>query len=451
MKVEKTTEKPKSKGFITVMILLLGALIIALSIDGERIHYFNSREMVQKGSSKYVSLDIHERGGKADSWVKKMGGTSPSCVGNTYDCVISNLMPYDISQWNMRINIKENVYLNSAWCGTVEIHQKNGGQEKVQTLNLRAYKEDWIKLEHKVVGGDLLIPLSPGDYIIYYPNVSESHMQGADKKDSEDLIIGAIFYTQKGDPLDMSDSVLTYRFKENPLEVNSFRLIIILLAAWLAVFFIYIYIEWRMKAASEKMANDEQIIDEEFGVFSKFFDAKDPSTSGHSSRVAEYSKLIAQKMGRNADECRQIYYIALMHDTGKVRTPDSILKKPGKLTPEEYDIIKLHTTDGASILSDFRSIESIRDGALYHHERYDGNGYPTGRSGLDIPFIGRLICVADSFDAMNSRRCYRSRLSRDKIISEIKDNRGTQFDPDIADALLSLIDEKVITIDECNE
>jgi putative nucleotidyltransferase with HDIG domain len=206
-----------------------------------------------------------------------------------------------------------------------------------------------------------------------------------------------------------------------------------------------------MKAASEKMANDEQIIDEEFGVFSKFFDAKDPSTSGHSSRVAEYSKLIAQKMGRNADECRQIYYIALMHDTGKVRTPDSILKKPGKLTPEEYDIIKLHTTDGASILSDFRSIESIRDGALYHHERYDGNGYPTGRSGLDIPFIGRLICVADSFDAMNSRRCYRSRLSRDKIISEIKDNRGTQFDPDIADALLSLIDEKVITIDECNE
>ena len=98
MKAEKTTEKRKSKGFITVMILLLGALIIALSIDGERIHYFNSREMVQKGSSKYVSLDIHERGGKTDSWVKKMGGTSPSCVGNTYDCVIRNLMPYDITQ-----------------------------------------------------------------------------------------------------------------------------------------------------------------------------------------------------------------------------------------------------------------------------------------------------------------------------------------------------------------
>ena len=167
--------------------------------------------------------------------------------------------------------------------------------------------------------------------------------------------------------------------------------------------------------------------------------------------MAQYSELLAEHLGRSKEECRKIYYIALMHDTGKVRTPDRILKKPGKLTSEEYDIIKLHTTDGASMLSDFTSIESIRDGALYHHERYDGKGYPTGKAGTDIPFIGRLICVADSFDAMNSKRCYRSRLSRDKIITEIKDNRGTQFDPEIADALLDLIEEGTIIIEESGE
>lgn len=140
-------------------------------------------------------------------------------------------------------------------------------------------------------------------------------------------------------------------------------------------------------------------------------------------------------------ECTHIYYITLMHDCGKVWIPDSILKKPGKLTDEEYNIMKQHPSNGAEMLDNFTSIKDIRDGALYHHERYDGKGYPTGKSGTDIPLIGRMICVADAFDAMNSDRCYRAKMSKEIILEELKKNSGKQFDPDIVKFLLELIEE----------
>lgn len=135
-----------------------------------------------------------------------------------------------------------------------------------------------------------------------------------------------------------------------------------------------------------------------------------------------------------------------MHDCGKVWIPDSILKKPGKLTDEEYATMKTHPANGAEMLVNFTSIESIRDGALYHHERYDGKGYPTGKSGQDIPFIGRLICVADSFDAMSSDRCYRAHMPKEVILEELKKNSGKQFDAKIVEYLLELIDEGDISI-----
>ena len=130
-----------------------------------------------------------------------------------------------------------------------------------------------------------------------------------------------------------------------------------------------------------------------------------------------------------------------MHDCGKLYIPDSILTKPGKLTNEEYDEMKKHTTYGSNILRDFTSINNIQLGAMYHHERYDGKGYPTGKSGEDIPFIARIICVCDAFDAMNSQRCYRSSLSPEVILSELENNKNTQFDPVIVEHLQALIDE----------
>lgn len=136
-----------------------------------------------------------------------------------------------------------------------------------------------------------------------------------------------------------------------------------------------------------------------------------------------------------------------MHDCGKVTIPDAILKKPERLTEEEYEIIKTHTSRGAEMLADFSSIDHIREGALYHHERYDGSGYPQGKKGKDIPMIGRIICVADSFDAMNSKRCYRNELTKEKIIFELESNKGLQFDPEVVDQFLALIKDGQIDFD----
>lgn len=130
-----------------------------------------------------------------------------------------------------------------------------------------------------------------------------------------------------------------------------------------------------------------------------------------------------------------------MHDCGKLYIPDGILTKPSRLTDEEYEVMKKHTVYGSNILRDFTSIKDIQLGAMYHHERYDGKGYPTGKAGEDIPLIARIICVSDAFDAMNSQRCYRTNLAPEVILSELKNNKGTQFDPVIVEHLLKLIDD----------
>jgi hypothetical protein len=139
------------------------------------------------------------------------------------------------------------------------------------------------------------------------------------------------------------------------------------------------------------------------------------------------------------EELDRIYYTALLHDCGKIGVPDNILGKPGKLTDEEFKIIKSHTVRGGEILDHFKSLEGVNEGALYHHERYDGKGYPKGLAGKEIPLIARIICVADSFDTMNSNRVYRKKLTKECIINEIETNKGRQFDPEIADVMLKLL------------
>lgn len=170
-------------------------------------------------------------------------------------------------------------------------------------------------------------------------------------------------------------------------------------------------------------------------------DAKDAYTHGHSTRVAEYSREIARRLGKTETACRNIYLSALLHDVGKIGVPNTIINKQGKLTTEEYDTVKQHPVIGAQILANITQIPHIADGAYYHHERYDGNGYPTGLSGKKIPEIGRIIAVADAYDAMTSNRSYRKQLPQDIARSEIGKGIGTQFDPDFARIMLAMIDQ----------
>ena len=170
-------------------------------------------------------------------------------------------------------------------------------------------------------------------------------------------------------------------------------------------------------------------------------DAKDEYTNGHSTRVAEYSRMIAKRMGKTEQEQQDIYYMGLLHDIGKIGIPDQIINKTTRLSDEEYTTIKAHPLIGADILKNISEFPDIATGARWHHEHYDGSGYPDGLKGEDIPENARIIAVADAYDAMASKRSYRDVLPQDVVRGEIVKGRGTQFDPNITDIMIELIDE----------
>ena len=169
-------------------------------------------------------------------------------------------------------------------------------------------------------------------------------------------------------------------------------------------------------------------------------DAKDKYTHGHSSRVAEYSRKIAEALGKSEDECQEIYYAALLHDVGKIGIPKEIINKEGKLTKEEYEVIKQHPVVGKQILSSISEYPYLSIGANHHHERYDGKGYPDKLKGEDIPEIARIVAVADAYDAMTSKRSYRDPIPQQKVREEFVKGAGAQFDPEFAKIMLHLID-----------
>ena len=176
-------------------------------------------------------------------------------------------------------------------------------------------------------------------------------------------------------------------------------------------------------------------------ALSEAVDAKDRYTSGHSKRVAEYARMLAVKMGKSKEEQEKIYQAGLLHDVGKIRVPEEIINKPGKLTDEEFNVIKIHPVTGYHILHGISDNDYIAVAAKYHHERYDGKGYPNGLAGEKIPEVARILGVADSYDAMASDRSYRKALPQEIVRAEIEKGMGTQFDPVIAELMLQMMDE----------
>ena len=170
-------------------------------------------------------------------------------------------------------------------------------------------------------------------------------------------------------------------------------------------------------------------------------DAKDKYTNGHSTRVAEYAREIAKRVGKSEKEQEDIYYMGLLHDIGKIGIPDEIINKTSKLTDEEYEIIKTHPVIGSDILKNISELPNIGIGARWHHERYDGRGYPDKLKGEEIPEAARIIGVADAYDAMTSKRSYRDVLPQEVARDEIEKGKGSQFDPYFADVMLAIIDD----------
>ena len=195
-----------------------------------------------------------------------------------------------------------------------------------------------------------------------------------------------------------------------------------------------------IESIDDKQKQLERVTLQTITTIANIIDAKDEYTKGHSYRVAEYSSALAQELGYSKERVSNVKYIGLLHDIGKIGIPDSILNKPGRLTDSEYALMRKHAEIGGNILSGNNIIDGLDEGAKFHHERYDGRGYPNGLKGEEIPEMARIIGIADAYDAMTSNRVYRKRLTNEKVISEIKKCSGTQFDPKLAEIFVKMIE-----------
>ncbi len=445
---------------MVVLLVVLGGFGTAFAYIGGYIENtetitFNDLSKEISDTSKDCEVDIYPRGGDSDRWKKTMSiveedgiRRTVTYIGEVYEITLTNYTGYTLTDWTLELPISEHLFINDAWCGTIELMQNTDEGVKQQELNMKHVDAKKLELDFRVDGADLLLPLYIGDCITYYPGEEEKEttLYPSDilAQEYESRTMGIIIY-YKGDPATdtyvFDEATIRYELIRDLYSMPIYYIFWVVLVLWLIAFAAIVITDIRVWKLEEKEKRDEMIIEQSMSTFMGFIDAKDSNTNGHSMRVAEYAEKIADKMGFSRAECRKIYYIALMHDCGKIGIPETVLLKPGKLTDEEYAAIKTHTTLGGEILKNFNSIEEIQEGALYHHERYDGKGYPMGLKGEEIPIIARIICVADSFDAMNSVRCYRGKLSKEDILYELEENKGKQFDPKIVDCLLALIKE----------
>lgn len=242
---------------------------------------------------------------------------------------------------------------------------------------------------------------------------------------------------ESGDEVECKEAASIKIVKEAYIwQKPSFIVFVVLLI----ISIVTLYVSLKLYSLKKKQEETEKLFNEVIQAFVGTIDAKDKYTNGHSFRVAKYSKMLAAAYGLNDEEQKEIYYSAMLHDIGKIGIPDSIINKPGKLTPEEYDIIKTHPVIGSQILGSISSMKDIAVGVRGHHERFDGTGYPDKLKGEEIPLIARIISVADAYDAMTSNRSYRSYMKQMDARSEILKNKGIQFDPEIAEKMLEIID-----------
>lgn len=322
-------------------------------------------------------------------------------TGAQYDGVLQNDTDRVFHNWSLRMVFSEAPVIDSSWNGTFQ---------------------------------------TDGDTVAFTAeDISDTEDDPATVRKHSVSTFGSVMYSKQ--LLELRSCTLTGYFRTGLTDLPAFWVLAALALFWCAALVTHIILDVRTREYQVRQKLDAEIIEQSMNTFIGFIDAKDAYTRGHSSRVAAYAAEMGRRMGMAENEVNNLYYITLMHDCGKIGIPDTVLKKPGKLTPEEYEIIKAHTTLGDSILVNFTAIPGIRDGAHYHHERFDGKGYPAGLAGEDIPLCARIICVADSYDAMSTNRCYRSHLRREKILSELRDNAGTQFDPKIVKHMIDMISD----------
>ena len=238
-----------------------------------------------------------------------------------------------------------------------------------------------------------------------------------------------------------SELVIKIVKKKAFYEKRWFQLLCAVAALLFMIGIVMFFVRRKTKALMKKQKEQKLFIREMIEAFAKTIDMKDKYTNGHSTRVAEYTAMLTRELGYDEETVENYYNIALLHDIGKISIPPEVLNKPGKLTDEEFKIIKSHSSQGYRVLKDISIMPELAIGAGAHHERPDGKGYPKGLKGDEVPRVAQIIGVADTFDAMYSDRPYRKRMNFEKAVSIIKEVSGTQLYSDVVDAFLRLVDK----------
>lgn len=372
-----------------IILIAIGFLMLYVEAYRESSALFKS-ELVngEKNNSFDLEISVSE------------GWDSPERLKNEkfgaqYDGIITNNTEMNLSDWIITLEVPMECRIDSAWNG-----------------------------EYVIEGNCIII--TPMEY-------------NNPIKAGESITFGSVLYS--GEVMDFTGGSIEGRLVRKVTQYKRFWALAGCLVLWVIILLIHLVSEIKVARYRRRQKRDEEIISQAMDTMAGLIDAKDPYTREHSRRVAEYSVELGKRLGLSGEELQNLYYIALMHDCGKIGTTDVILNKNAKLSDEERIAIETHTIAGGKALKNFTAIEGISDGAMYHHERYDGKGYPEGLAGEEIPFYARIICIADSFDTMNSDRCYRAKLPMEQILKELNDNMGKQFDPNIAIHMIAMIKE----------
>ena len=326
---------------------------------------------------------------------KKWVETGNPLQGAQYDGEIHNPTSFDIISWYIQFEVPERAYISDSWNGN--------------------YTRE----------GNIITVEPPKDYNRKIP------MGGS-------ITYGFIMYAPKS----FTSATVTLYYKQQIETSRSWYYYALLILAIVSGSSIVICIPFMIKMQElEKNAERARVATEQIlKLFANTIEAKDRYTSGHSSRVSFYVRELAHRLGLSKQDQQKIYYMAIIHDVGKIGISDSILTKPDILEKGEMDIMKTHAAKGGEILADFTSLPGAADVVRHHHERWDGTGYPDGLKGEEIPLFSRIISVADGYDAMTSDRCYRKKLPMSMVREELINNAGTQYDPKIVKCMLDIME-----------
>lgn len=377
---------------VSLFIILIGTCILQVLVyrDNNRPFVFEVENTPIEELNHSIAVYINN----SQQWLSVERGENYE-VGAQYDGIIENHTGKKIKEWKVAIYLPHKGIIDSSWNGTFEV------------VNDRI---EIVPMEHnmEIVNGG-------------------------------DQTFGFVMYS--GEILAFEHFWITGYYDAAITNYPLFWILVVLFVVWLILLCIYVGVYYRLLKMEKASLKDREIICQAMETFAHLVDAKDQYTQEHSIRVALYSEEIARRMGKSEEEVTLIKYIALVHDCGKIGVPDAVLNKKGALNGGEKEIVNSHTVLGGNVLHHFTAIEGIREGALYHHERYDGTGYPKGLAGEEIPLCARIICIADAYDAMSSDRCYRKHLSKEKILEELTSNSGKQFDPDLVRYMINMIED----------